>query len=42
LVSGESVFLHVSEMIPQLKSRSGQKSGAENDPEAARKKSKKK
>jgi hypothetical protein len=40
--SGDSVFFHLAEMIPQLKSRAA-KSGPENVPETgAKKKSKKK
>jgi hypothetical protein len=40
--SGESIFFHLAEMIPQLKSRAA-KSGPENVPETgAKKKSKKK
>ena len=39
--SGESVFLHLAEMIPQLKSRAA-KSGQENVPETGAKKKPKK
>lgn len=42
-ISGESIFEHIAHEIPQLKSRVSQKpGGAEAEPEAARKKSKKK
>jgi len=41
--SGEAIFNHITEMIPQLKSRTSQKpTGQENEPDATRKKSKKK
>jgi hypothetical protein len=42
MLSGESIFFHLAEMIPQLKSRAA-KTGSENVQETgAKKKSKKK
>jgi hypothetical protein len=45
LYSGESIFQHIVEMIPQLKTRTSAKSSTENAPDAgatSKKKSKKK